>query len=105
MPTLTKKKKRTYPHTPNYIVLLPPGNILSEKLSEMEIDVNELAERSGLLVETIQSVLKVEIAVTPEIAEKLEKGTRIPVDNWLRHEEGYRKNLEYSKQHPEIPAF
>ena len=77
MPTLTKKKKRTYPHTPNYIVLLPPGEILSEKLSEMELDVKGLAECSGLSIETIQGLLKAEIAVTQVIAEKLEKATRI----------------------------
>ena len=105
MPTLTKKKKRTYPHTPNYIVLLPPGEILSEKLSEMELDVKGLAECSGLSIETIQSLLKVEIAVTQEIAERLEKATRIPVTNWLRYEEGYHESLEYARQHPEMPVY
>jgi len=103
MSTITKK--RTYPHTPNYVTLLPPGEILEEKLSEMELGIDELAVRSGLPVETIRNVLKVEIAVTREIAEKLEKATRIPRDNWLRHEESYRKNLEYSRQHPEMPVF
>jgi plasmid maintenance system antidote protein VapI len=103
--TTVKKKKRIYRHTPNYITLLPPGNILEEKLSEMELSVEGLSECSGLSVEIIQSVLNVEIAVTQEIAEKLEKATRIPIGNWLRYEEGYRKNLEYSKQHPEIPAY
>ena len=71
----------------------------------MELDVEGLAKCSGLPVETIQCVLKAEIAVIPEIAEKLEKGTRIPVGNWLRHEEGYHAALEYSKQHPEMPVY
>ena len=102
---MTKKKKRTYPHTPNYITLLPPGEILSEKLVEMGLNTEGLALRSGLSVETIQSVLNVEIAVTPEIAEKLEKATWIPVENWLRHKQGYRENLEYSRHHPEIPVY
>jgi len=105
MLTLTKKKKRTSQHTPNYIVLLPPGEILEEKLSEMELDVEGLAQRSGLSVETIQSVLQVKIAITLEIAEKLEKATRIPVANWLRHEECYRERLEYARQHPEMPVY
>ena len=103
MSTITKK--RTYPHTPNYITLLPPGEILLEKLSEMEMSTEGLAERSGLPVEVIRRLLNAEIAVTPEIAERLEKATRIPVRNWLRHEEIYRKNSEYSKQHPEIPVY
>ncbi|MCL2304869.1 MAG: hypothetical protein FWC43_05945 [Planctomycetaceae bacterium] len=90
---------------PNYIVLLPPGTILKEKLSEMELSIEGLAQCSGLSVETIQSVLKAEIAVTQEIAEKLEKGTRIPVGNWLRHEEGYHEALEYSRLHPEMPVY
>jgi len=105
MATITKKKKRTYPHTPNYITLLPPGNILSEKLFEMGLDVEGLAVRSGLSVETIQGVLKVEIAVTREIAEKLEKATWIPTDNWLRYEQGYHENLEYARLHPEMPVY
>ena len=105
MPTITRKKKRTHSYKPNYIVLLPPGEILSEKLSEMELSVEGLAECSGLSPETIQNVLKVKVAVTQEIAEKLEKGTRIPVGNWLRHEEAYHAALEYSKQHPEMPVY
>jgi len=105
MPTITKKRKQTCQYTPNYIVLLPPGEILSEKLTEMELDVKGLAEHSGLPVETIQGVLKVEMAVTQEIAEKLEKATRIPVGNWLRHEEAYHEALEYSRQHPEMPVY
>jgi len=105
MPTLTKKKKRTSQHTPNYIVLLPPGEILSEKLSKMELDVKGLAECSGLSIETIQGLLKAEIAVTQVIAERLEKVTRIPIANWLRHEECYRERLEYARQHPEMPVY
>ena len=98
-------KKMTVSFEPNYIVLLPPGTILREKLSEMELSIEGLAQCSGLSVETIQSVLKTEIAVTQEIAEKLEKGTRIPVGNWLRYEEGYHESLEYSRLHPEMPVY
>ena len=105
MSTMTKTRAQTCQYVPDYITLLPPGNILSEKLFEMGLDATGLAERSGLSVEIIQCVLKVEIPVNQAIAEKLERATWIPAASWLRYEEHYRKDLEYSKQHPEIPVY
>jgi len=95
----------TYPYTPDYIVLTPPGKILAEKIHEMGIDVPELARRCQLPPETIQQVLRAEIIVTREIAETLEKATWIPTKNWIRYEENYRNRLEQVKQHPEKAVY
>ena len=34
-PKPKQRKKRYLPHTPNYITILPPGDIIAEKMSEM----------------------------------------------------------------------
>jgi len=94
-----------YKDTPDYIVLTPPGKILAEKIYEMGIDANELARRCGLSLETIQQLLGAEIVVTREIAETLEKATWIPVKNWMRYEDNYRKRLELVKQYPEKAVY
>jgi plasmid maintenance system antidote protein VapI len=88
-------------HTPDYVVLLPPGAELAEKMSEMNIDIDEIAQRSGLPPETIRCLLDVEITMTLEIAEHLEQATLIPVGYWMRCEENYRKNLRFVENHPE----
>jgi len=95
----------TYRHTPDYIVLTPPGKVLAEKIHEMGIDAHELAKRCELSLETIQQVLNAEAAVTRDIAETLEKVTWIPVKNWIRYEENYRKRLELVKQYPEKAVY
>jgi plasmid maintenance system antidote protein VapI len=101
--SLTVTRKRLSP-TPNYVVLLPPGAELAEKMSEMNIDIDEIAQRSGLSVETIHCLLNVEITMTLEIAEHLEQATLIPVDYWMRCEENYRKNLRFVENHPNYPV-
>lgn len=101
----TIKSKSSYPHTPNYITLLPLGNVIAEKMFEMGIDAAELAKRCDLPEETIQGILKVEIPLTIEIADKIEKATWMPASLLMRFEENYRKDVEHSKQHPTIPAY
>ena len=100
-----KRIKRGLPHTPNYINILPPGDIIEEKMSEMGIDAIELAERMEVAVETIEKLLRFEIPLTREVAEKLEKATRMNADHMMRLETRWRVNLAYAMEHPEIPAY
>ncbi|MCL2303867.1 MAG: hypothetical protein FWC43_02565 [Planctomycetaceae bacterium] len=102
MPTIIQK---TYQDTPDYIVLTPPGKVLAEKIHEMGIDADELAERCELPQEIVQRLLDADVVVTREIAEKLEKATWIPVKNWIRYEENYRNRLELVKQYPEKAVY
>ncbi|MDR1268308.1 MAG: hypothetical protein LBK82_02175 [Planctomycetaceae bacterium] len=104
----TKKKKTPYaslPHTPNYIYLMPPGEVLEEKIFEMGIDVAELARRMEVSVKTVEQLLKAEIPLTQTLAEKIEKVTWMPTALMLRFEVGYRNDLKYAMEHPEIPAY
>jgi plasmid maintenance system antidote protein VapI len=105
-----RKWKRTIklqhlPHTPNYIYLMPPGEILGEKIFEMGIDAVELAKRMKVSIKTVEQLLKTEIPLTPTLADKIEKVTWIPATFMLRAEKSYREKCIFAMEHPEIPAY
>jgi len=104
-PKPKQRMKRGLPHTPNYITIMPPGDVIEEKMSEMGIGAVELAERMEVPVETIEKLLRFEIPLTREVAEKLEKATRMDADLMMRFETRWRINLAYAMEHPEIPAY
>jgi len=98
------ERKKAAPFRPNYIRLLPPGEVIAEKLDEMGIDAIELALRCGLPLETIQQLLKAEIPFTKEIADKIEKVTLMTAEGMMRLETCYRHNLEFAQRHPDYPV-
>jgi plasmid maintenance system antidote protein VapI len=105
---LTKPKQRKKPdlsHKPNYICILPPGEIIAEKMFEMGIDAAELAKRMKVPVETLEKLIHFEIPLTESMAKKIEKVTWIPVRAMMSHEKNSRENLKYAMEHPEIPAY
>jgi addiction module HigA family antidote len=93
MPTLTKRATATQAKR-DYIVLMPPGDVLREKIFELGLDVTELAKRCKLPLATIQGILDATTEMTQMIAEKLEHVTWIQADSWMRMEENYRKRLK-----------
>jgi plasmid maintenance system antidote protein VapI len=101
----TGTQYKSLPHTPNYLYLMPPGEVLEEKMFEMGIDTVELAKRMKVSVKTVEQLLKAEIPLTPTLAEKIEKITLMPASLMLRFEKGYRSDLKYAMEHPEIPAY
>jgi plasmid maintenance system antidote protein VapI len=101
---LTLEKMRLS-HTPNYVVLTAPGEMLEEKIIEMETSIAEFAQTCGIPLKTLQGIIKAEIPLTPTIANKLENATKIPTTYWLRYEKNYRKNLEFVKEHPDYPVI
>ena len=110
--TLTKPKQHPKrqqvqysSHTPNYITLLPPGEVIEEKMFELGIDAVELARRMEVPVETIEKLLRFEIPLTENLAKKLEQATWMNANLMLRHEKSFRTNLAYAMEHPEIPAY
>jgi len=101
-----KRKGRQIPsHTPNYITILPVGRIIEEKISEMGIDIAELARRMELPVETVEQLLRFEIPLTQELAEKVEKATQMPANVMMRFEAKWREAFAFAMEHPEIPAY
>ena len=111
--TLTKPKQRKPKtqelripsHTPNYIGLLPPGRVLAEKMFEMGIDAAELARRMEVPVETVEKLLRFEIPLTQEVADKIQEVTWMNAGLMMRHEASYREKLAFAMEHPEIPAY
>jgi len=98
------ERKKAAPFRPNYIRLLPPGEVIAEKIDEMGIDAVELAQRCELPQEMIQKLLKAEIPFTKEIAEKIEKVTRMSAEGMMRLETRYRNDLEFVQRHPDCPV-
>jgi plasmid maintenance system antidote protein VapI len=92
-------------HTSNYITLLPPGDVIAEKMFEMGIDSTELARRMKVSVETIEKLLRFEIPLTESIAKKLEQATWMSANLMLRIEKSYQINLAYAREHTEIPVY
>ena len=92
-------------HTSNYITILPVGRIIEEKIFELGIDVAELARRMELSHQIVEQLVRFEIPLTKEYAEKLEKATWMPADVMLHFEACYREALAFAMEHPEIPAY
>jgi plasmid maintenance system antidote protein VapI len=104
--TKPKQQKRLrLPHTPNYITIDPPGNIVQEKIAEMGMDVAELAKRMKVPIETVELLFRADIPLTEELAKKIESITKLPAHVMMRSETRFREKLAYAMQHPEIPAY
>jgi addiction module HigA family antidote len=101
MSTLTRTR---LPHTPNYVVLTAPGDMLEEKILEMGMSVEDFARRNSIALETVRQIIDAKISLTSELAKKLEQTTQIPTAFWLRYEENYRKNLRFVEEHPDYPV-
>ena len=100
-----KQKLRIPSHTPNYITILPPGDVIEEKMLEMGIDAAELARRMEVPVEIIEQLIRFEIPLTRDVAEKLQKAAWMDADLMMRLETSYREKLVFAMEHPEIPAY
>jgi len=98
------ERKKAAPFRPNYVRLLPPGEVIAEKMFEMGIDATELARRCGLPSETIQRLLKAETPLTEEIADKIENVTKMNAGGMMRLETRYRNDLVFIQQHPDCPV-
>ena len=70
-----------------------PGEILEEKLQEMNVDVNDFAARIGYTPKTVNELLRAKCRVTAEMAYSLEFGTGIPQYCWLEAQKLYERDL------------
>lgn len=102
---MSSTQKVSYPHTPDYVRLLPPGEIITEKIFEMGIDAAELAKRCELPEEVITQLLEAKIPLSPEIADKLEKVTWMPAETLLRFEKRYQEDLDFIQKNPDYPVI
>ena len=72
---------------------VPPGSMLEEKIAEMGLTVEAMAEKIELMPTEARRLLEGEIALTDELADKLEEWTGISHEVWNNWEQTYRDNL------------
>ena len=97
MPTLVARTANT-----NYIVLMPPGDVLKEKIFEMGMDASVLAHHCKLPVETILGILDTSLEMTQVIAEKLEHVTRIQAEFMDENGRRLSKAKKINRQSPKV---
>ena len=72
---------------------IPPGETVLEGIEYQGISTHELAERINLSPQSLDELIKGEIPMTQDVAEKLENVLGIPAYMLLRLEERYRRAL------------
>jgi HTH-type transcriptional regulator/antitoxin HigA len=70
----------------------PPGYILAEEIKERGWTQQELANKTGLSLKTINALINGKIFLTKNVAEKLANALDTSKTFWLNLEEDYRNN-------------
>ncbi len=74
-------------------LLSPPGDTIQETIDTLGMSQNELAERMGRPVKTVNEIIKGKEALTPATAVQLERVLNIPAAFWLERERQYMQAL------------
>lgn len=85
------KAIRKFRFEPDYAV--PPGVTLKERMESSGMTERELAERTGITVQTLNGIFDGEEPITGETANKLELVTGTPAGLWSNLEAQYREQL------------
>ena len=72
---------------------VPPGSMLEEKIAEMGLTLEAMAERVELTPSEARQLLEGNIVLTDELADKLEDLTGISHEVWNNWEQTYRDDL------------
>lgn len=94
------KAKRQHPFEPDYAI--PPGATLEETMEVLGMTQRELADRTGLTVQTLNRIFKGEQPITYETANRLELVTGSPAAFWNNLEAQYREQLAKLEQAREM---
>jgi addiction module HigA family antidote len=90
---------------PNYICLDPPGFVLEEKMQEMGLWPDELAEKMGVPEITVRQLFEAEIPMTPELAAKIEQATKMSAELMMSLETGYHEDLLEAAANPDKRVY
>lgn len=88
--------KRQHVFEPDYAV--PPGATLEETMESLGMTQRDLANRTGLAVQTLNRIFKGEQPITYETANRLELVTGIAAAFWNNLETQYREQLSKIEQ-------
>jgi addiction module HigA family antidote len=84
-------KPAKYTYQPDYAVA--PGEVLADELEARGMTQKDLAERSGLSPDQLDSLAQANAAITPDTAVRLESALGMPVEYWLNLEARYQEAL------------
>lgn len=85
------KARRKHRFEPDFAV--PPGETLKETAKSIGMTQKELADRTGLTVQSINRIFKGDQPITFETANRLELTTGVPANIWNNMETKYREQL------------
>ena len=88
---MARSEQTTYPYEPDYAV--PPGETLAETIETLGMDQKELATRLGMTEKHVSQVINGHVALTYEMADRLELVTGVPARIWNNLEMKYRERL------------
>jgi len=94
--------KETYNYDPDYAI--PPGETLEETMEALGMTQQQLAERTGLTVQTLNRIFKGEQPISYDTANKLEYVTGYPASFWNNLEAQYREQLVKVKEAREMES-
>ena len=81
-----------------------PGEILDEKLEELQMTSKQLAARTGKPEKTISAIINGNSAITPDMAVLLEQAVQIPANYWLRHQALHDEAVARATQAEQLKA-
>ena len=90
---MTTREQRVWSNYP-----VSPGSILKEEIDYRGISHRELATMIGCSKSSVDDIIAAKTAVTPHIADDIEKALDIKAYLWLNLEAGYRATLAHNKQ-------
>ena len=79
-----------------------PSETLAEKLAEMAMGPKEFALRTGKPEKTINTLLKGECSITPDMAVLFENVTKIPASFWINHQRAFDEYIARIKRQAAI---
>ena len=82
-----------------------PGKTLIEKLEEMGMNSKEFAECTNIQEPILIGVLKGSGSITPDLAERFEKSTRIPIEFWLNSQRIYDEFMSRKGSKKKMETF
>ena len=77
---------------------IPPGEHLEEELEFIRMTERELADKMGMSEQAISELIKGEMAVTQDIADKLELVLGVPSHMWVNLEARYQRTLAVKRE-------
>lgn len=80
-------KPTEYAYQPDYAVA--PGEVLADELEARGMTQFDLAQRAGLSPPQLDSIAQATVAITPDLAARLERALGMPVEFWLKLEARY----------------